>query len=192
MDNDEPVAGAEAGLRQLFEQHWTGLCRLGFLMLGDPAAAEECVQDAYLGVFRAWDRVSLMERPDLYLRTAVLNQCRSRLRRRQVEARVARASVAGAGGGDPGTRRPGAGGDDGSGTGKGLADPDLVRQEIVAAVRRLPPRQRAAVVLRYYEDRSEAEIASAMGCSPGTVKSQLAKARATLGRDLAGYMEDDG
>ena len=180
MRGDDPVEGAEAGLRRLFEQHWRGLCRLAFLMLGDPAGAEECVQDAYLRVFRAWDRVGAMERPDLYLRTAVLNQCRSRLRRRQVESRAAGAgaSIHGRGGADA--------------TGSGLPDPDLVTDEVLAAVRRLPPRQRAAVVLRYYEDRSESEIGRALGCSPGTVKSQLAKARATLGRELALYMEDDG
>ena len=167
---------ADAGLRRLFEEHWTGLCRLAYLMLGDPAAAEECVQDAYLGVFRAWDRVRTMDRPDLYLRTAVLNRCRSALRRRGRERREL----------ERGTLTTGP-----------LVAPSADHSpapigvdEVMEEVRRLPPRQRAAVILRYYEDRPEADIARALGCSVGTVKSQLAKARATLGRRLAVHLGD--
>ena len=165
----------DSELRRLFEDHWSALCRLAFLMLGDRAGAEECVQDAYLGVFRAWDRVRTMDRPDLYLRTAVVNRCRSRLRRRRLERRP------------PGADPPGAGPESAN------AEPGDagVRDEVLTVVRRLPARQRAAVILRYYEDRSEAEIAAALDCSTGTVKSQLAKARATLRRALGPHAGDD-
>jgi RNA polymerase sigma factor (sigma-70 family) len=63
---------------------------------------------------------------------------------------------------------------------------------LVEHVRRLPPRQRDAVILRYYEDLPEAEIARTLGCAVGTVKSQLAKARATLARALEESSEGPG
>jgi len=162
----------DALVRSLFAAHWVGLCRLAGLILGDFAAAEEVVQEAFMrtcGTPAGLARLGELDRADLYLRTAVVNLCRSRLRRRSVEARVNAITF----------RHTETQAADASGR---LEPDEAVR--VAAAVRRLPPRQRAAVVLRYYEDLPEADIARALGCSVGTIKSQLAKARASLGRRL--------
>jgi RNA polymerase sigma-70 factor (sigma-E family) len=154
----------EERIQALFEAHYPGLCRLASLIVGDRVQAEEVVMDAFLRTFASWRRIRDLDRVEAYLRRAVVNISRSRLRRRRTEERPAGAPAS-RGSWDP-DRREG----------------DRVVQE---AVLRLPHRQRAAVVLRYYEDLPEADIAHALGCSVGTVKSQLAKARATLGRALA-------
>lgn len=150
----------------LFDLHYAGLCRLACLLLGDQAAAEEAVQEAFVRTYSGWWRVRHPERAQWYLRAAVVNQCRSRSRRRASEDRGNRSVWT-----DQGSR------DDGH------HDPDEALA-VLAAVRALPPRQRAAVVLRYYEDLSEADVASVLGCTVGTVKSQLSKARAALARQL--------
>jgi RNA polymerase sigma factor (sigma-70 family) len=95
----------------------------------------------------------------------VVNICRSRLRRRSIERRV-NATVHLRAGREPNESAP----DSGS--------------PLVIAVRALPVRQRTAVVLHYYADMSQADVAEVMGCSEGTVKSQLSKARSTLARAL--------
>jgi len=156
---------------RLFDEHYRGLCRLAGLLLGDSAAAEEVVQEAFLRTFSGWWRVRHPERAQWYLRTSVVNLCRSRLRRRTTEDRGNRVTWSGTAG---------------EATGDG-ADLGVDALMLVELVRRLPPRQRDAVVLRYYEDLPEAEIARILGCAVGTVKSQLSKARATLARAL-----DDG
>lgn len=166
-----PAGGPdEETVRALFARHWSGLCRLAGLILADHAAAEEVVQEAFLKTFDGWDRIRRPERADLYLRAAVVNLCRSRLRRRAREHRVNGTALALATTVEP-TAAP-------------ERDPGQHRR-VMAAVRSLPTRQRMAVVLRYYQDMSEHEIAETLGCSVGTVKSQLAKARRTLGRLLA-------
>ncbi len=163
------TSGREAAVAELFDTHYAGLCRLATLLLDDRGQAEEAVQEAFLRTFVGWRRLRHPERAGAYLRAAVVNQCRSRGRRRVTEERGNRSvwveSV------DPvesGAER----------TGEVLA--------VLDAVRALPARQREAVVLRYYADLSEAEVADALGCSAGTVKSQLFKARATLSRLLGG------
>jgi RNA polymerase sigma-70 factor (sigma-E family) len=161
-ERDESVA-------RLFDEHYRGLCRLAGLLLGDSAGAEEVVQEAFLRTFSGWWRVRHPERAQWYLRTTVVNISRSRLRRRTTEDRGNRVTWSGSQGEDR---------DEAA-----AADDSLMLTELV---RRLPPRQRDAVVLRYYEDLSEAEIARVLGCAVGTVKSQLSKARATLGRAIAG------
>jgi RNA polymerase sigma-70 factor (sigma-E family) len=155
-ERDETVA-------RLFDEHYRGLCRLAGLLLGDSAAAEEVVQEAFLKTFSGWWRVRRPERAQWYLRTSVVNLCRSRLRRRTTEDRGNRV-----------TWSPSA---DVTPSDTDASDDAMT---LVELVRRLPPRQRDAVVLRYYEDLSEAEIARILGCAVGTVKSQLSKARAAL------------
>ena len=152
----------------LFDAHYDGLCRLATLLLDDPGQAEEAVQEAFLRTYAGWRRLRHPERAGAYLRTAVVNQCRSRGRRRVTEQRGNRAILAGV--------REDAGPSDVERAGDVLV--------VLEAVRSLPTRQREAVVLRYYADLSEADVARALGCSVGTVKSQLSKARATLARLL--------
>ena len=155
----------DARVSRLFDRHYTPMCRLAFVILGDAHQAEEVVMDALLKTFTGWGRLRDVDKSEAYLRRAVVNGCRSRIRRRVVEARVnalaygrdhARATAW-----DPERR-----------------DLDRVVWE---AVKALPTRQRACVVLRYLEDLPESEIAEILDCSIGTVKSQLSKARSKLG-----------
>ena len=148
----------------LFDQHYRSLRGLAFVMLGDAARAEEIVAEAYLKAFSLWGRVRLMEHPHAYLRQIVVNLCRAKFRREKVELRV-NALVHRS---DTAEWAPGS----------------EIRMDLWAAVRKLPDRQRACVVLRYLEDMTEAEIADTLECSVGTVKSQLFKARAKLEREL--------
>jgi RNA polymerase sigma-70 factor (sigma-E family) len=162
-----PVAADDRDerIRALFKEHYKGLCRLAYLITGDEAQAEELVMDAFMRTFAGWRRIRDLDRADAYLRRAVVNLSRSRLRRLQTESRPPQLRNA-------------------------PTEPDADDARMVwDAVRALPHRQRAAVVLRYYEDLPEAEIADALGCSVGTVKSQLSKARAALALALEGVEE---
>jgi len=163
----------EEQIADLFLEHYDGLCRLASLLLNDRAGAEEVVQEAFLRTFSSWWRIRHLERAPWYLRTAVINQCRSRLRRRSTEDRSNRTIYAT----DPERQAVSGLGIDGT----EASDDSLV---VMDAVRGLPPRQRETVILRYYEDLPEAEIAKILSCSVGTVKSQLAKARASLSAAL--------
>jgi RNA polymerase sigma-70 factor (sigma-E family) len=163
------ASGRDALIGRLFDEHYPGLCRLAALLLGDRAAAEEAVQEAFLRTYAGWWRIRRPEQARWYLRRAVVNQCRSRQRRRVSEDRGNRVVHA--------SERDSAAARD---------EPGRRTEALVIAdaVRALPPRQREAVVLRYFEDLSEADIATVLGCSEGTVKSQLSKARTTLARLL--------
>ena len=123
------------------------MVRLARLSLDGAASAEEIVQDAYVQLFQNWDHV---DAPVAWLRLAVVNGCRSWGRRRQVARR------------HPAETPPPVVDD-----GDALAVRD--------ALRSLRPRQRTAVLLRYFEDLPEREIAELLGCRPGTVKSMLAR-----------------
>ena len=149
-------------LTELYDLHYAGLCRLAAHLLCSTAQAEEVVQEAFLRTFAGWARIRQPERASWYLRTTVVNLCRSRMRRRTTEDRGNRTVWASA---------------------RDVEWPGEHSEDVAAvldAVRALPQRQREAVVLRYYEDLAEADIARILHCSTGTVKSQLSKARATL------------
>lgn len=160
-------AGAAGRVAALFDDHYLPLCRLASLLLGDAALAEDVVQEAFLRTFSGWLRLRDPERAEQYLRRSVVNLCRSRWRHRDVEQR--------------GNAAAGVPPD-------GALSWDTDRQDtivtVLAAVRLLPPRQRMTIVLRYYLDLPEAEVAELMGCAMGTVKSQMAKARASLATAL--------
>jgi RNA polymerase sigma-70 factor (sigma-E family) len=181
------VVDATDLLSQLFDAHYRSLCRLAYVLLGDLGQSEDVVQEAFLRTFTGVGRLRDRSRADAYLRRSVVNLCRSRLRRRSVEDRGSaaaawQASTSGWHGiaGDATPARP-----------EPVVEPPSLRDpDLLAAVRALPPRQRAAVVLFYYADLPESEVASTLGCSVGTVKSQLAKARAALARCLGQHPEE--
>jgi RNA polymerase sigma-70 factor (sigma-E family) len=154
-------AEREDVMLRLFDEHYVPLCRLAFVILGDHALAEEIVMEALLRTFSGWGRLRDPGRADVYLRRAVINLSRTRIRRKILERRVS-ASLE--------KRRV------------DTPHPDLRENAAVvwAAVRGLPERQRACVVLFYYEDLPESQIAEILDCAVGTVKSQLSKARAKL------------
>jgi RNA polymerase sigma-70 factor (sigma-E family) len=148
----------------LFREHALGLTRLAFLILGDRSAAEDVVQEAFCGLYGAWDRLPSHDKVVGYLRVSVLNGCRSAIRRSRRVPRLITLSPAAS------------------------AEADAIsaqeRRAAVAALRRLPPRQREALVLRYFADLPVTEIAQAMGVSVGTVKSTTARGLAALARIL--------
>lgn len=141
----------------LFAAEYAGMVRLAHLMTGSNEAAEELVQESFVKVMHRWDEV---RDPGGYLRTTVVNACRSWHRHRAVEQRHGSAQAR------PEARRD-------------------APHEMADALEALSPRQRAAVVLRFYADLSEPEIAEALGCRRGTVKSLLHRGLATLREALA-------
>lgn len=159
----------EREVSALFEAHYNGLCDLASMILGDAAAGEEMVMEALLKTFTGWGRIRDKDRAGIYLRRAVINLCRSKIRRKVIEARVNAVAHR------RDELRPPAWTVEGHETAR----------EVWRAVGELPPRQRAAVYLRYVEDLAEGDIAEIMDCSVGTVRSQLSRARAKLERRLA-------
>jgi RNA polymerase sigma-70 factor (sigma-E family) len=159
---------------ELFDQNYTRLRGLAFVMLGDSALAEEIVMEAFAKACASWRRFSRTDWPPAYLRQMVVNLCRSKIRRQRIESRV-NVLTHHAEQVRPPEWEP--------------ARSD-VQLDLWDAVRKLPERQRACVVLRYLEDLPEAHIAEILQCSIGTVKSQLHRARQglekALGADASG------
>jgi RNA polymerase sigma-70 factor (sigma-E family) len=161
----DPAGGAEAGVGALYRAQAVGLIRLAYLMIGDRAAAEDVVQDAFCGLYRNWGRLADPSGALAYVRSSVLNGCRSVLRRRALGLRVT-------------MYQPPAGSAEAAVLGR------EERQEVLRAVRRLPHRQREALVLRFYLDLPDPEIARVMGIRPGTVRSATHRALKALGHLL--------
>jgi RNA polymerase sigma-70 factor (sigma-E family) len=144
----------EDPLVELYRDRYEPMVRLAYLMVGDRSAAEELVQDAFVNVHRSWTKVT---NPPAYLRAAVVNACHSWGRRRTLELH----------------RRP------------APADPaELVADEIWDALQVLPMRQRAAVVLRFYEDLPDARIAELLGCREATVRTAIHRALERLRKEI--------
>jgi RNA polymerase sigma factor (sigma-70 family) len=147
-------------------------------MLGDRQAAQDVVQEAFAGLFRRWAALDDPGRAPAYLRSAVLNRCRNVLRD---TARGRALDLVDAVPGATGTAGWGAYGNSAeSAEGPVLAAEE--RRAVLAALRELPPRQREALVLRYFLDQSDAEIARSMGIRPGTVRSATHRGLAALER----------
>lgn len=156
-------------LEDLYRQQRMRMVRLAILLVDEPATAEDVVQEAFTGLYRNWSGLRDAKAAIGYLRTAVVNGSRSVLRRRktareyqpphQSDARSA----------------------------ESLAMLTAEHQAVVAALGQLPPRQREVLVLRYYGDLSEAEIAEATGVSKGTVKSTASRALDALQKIMAGH-----
>jgi RNA polymerase sigma-70 factor (sigma-E family) len=146
---------------------WPGLVRLAFGLTGDRWLAEDVAQTALARAYVAWRRVSQADDPDAYLRRILVNASNRRFRRRRVAEQP----------GDPPEIPV-----------DGPAERVGERAAVLAALRQLPPRQRTVIVLRYWQDLTDAQIAATLGCSPGTVRSQLSRA---LGKLRAALAEDD-
>jgi RNA polymerase sigma-70 factor (sigma-E family) len=137
---------------------WPAMVRLAYGLTGDLGHAEDVAQVAFARAYASWPRVVRTNDPDAYVRRIMINENRNRFRKRRVAECL------------PGTIPE-----------RATADP--MRDEgpaLLEALRRLGPRQRAVVVLRYWMDMSESETADALNCSVGTVKSQAARALAAL------------
>lgn len=161
---------ADEALDQLYAAHWRRLVRISVLLVGDTGVAEDVVQDAFVAMHAKWGRLREPEHALAYLRQAVVNRSRSVLRHRGVVQRHAERE-----GRLP--AEPALGADDSA----VAADR---RTRVLAALQRLPRRQREVLVLRYYENLSEAEIAETLGISRGAVKSHASRGAAALREQL--------
>lgn len=166
----EPAAPTHADpsaptLADLYRLHHLHLVRLATLLVGDQADAEDAVHDAFLRLWRRHgDRVGL-ENPLGYLTVAVMNNARSRLRRRKTAREHTPWFLPYA---------------------ESAEDVVLAREHrhVIEAVKALPQRQREVLVLRYWADMSEGDIAAALGITRGTVKSSASRAIRKLGELL--------
>jgi RNA polymerase sigma-70 factor (sigma-E family) len=151
----------------LFAAHYTRLLRVAAVLLAEPWAAEDVVQDAFVGLYQSWHRLREPQAAVGYLHRSVVNAARSRMRRTIVARR----------------HEPTAPGNEVS-----AEDAALSRWRggpLVAALRALPTREREVVLLRYYLDLSERQTAAALGLSVGSVKAYGSRGLAAL-RELLG------
>jgi RNA polymerase sigma-70 factor (sigma-E family) len=160
------VTSATDAVDELYRAHAVGLIRFAVLLVGDKGTAEDVVQDAFLGLYRAWRRLHDPGNAAGYLRVAVLNGCRSALRGRS-RARLIRVQH------DPPVW-----------SAEAAAMDSEDRRALLAAVARLPRRQREVLALRYYLGLGEREIAAALAISRGTVSSTASRALGMLAREL--------
>ena len=155
-----PLPGLTPTFEGFFRANHARVVALAAAMVGR-AAAEDLAQEAFVRAHRDWATVSGYERPDAWVRRVVVNLAISEGRTRRSETRAVERLA---------RRRP-----------RVAAEPaPPADDDLWAAVRALPPRQRAAVALRYVDDRSVVEIAAALGCAEGTAKALLHQGRTTL------------
>ncbi len=171
------IAGARAGwdagraVTALYGTHYRSLVRLAVLLVRDIAAAEDLVQDSFVAMHSAWPRLADSDRALSYLRQSVVNRSRTVLRHRVVVDKLASKLAPDAPGGE---------------------QEDIIqlgRSALISVLRTLPARQREVLVLRYYAELSEAQIASTMGISTGAVKNHAARAMSSLRAGLSGADE---
>lgn len=154
-------------LAALYTAHRLGLVRLAVLLVDDLASAEDVVQDAFIAYARHAGRLDDPDAAQRYLRVCVVNGARSMIRRRQVARKYQHLSL-----------QPDEAAAD---AGAMLADE---HRTVLRALHRLPDRQREVLVLRYWSDLSEAQIAEALGISRGAVKSNASRGMRRLGELL--------
>ncbi len=152
----QPAPDRPADFDTLYRAEWTATVRLAYLLTGSAALAEDLAQEAFASLYR---RFGSLDRPAAYLRTTLVNLGRSHHRRQARQLRILqRMSPA-----------PAA---------------ELGALELLDAIDALPYRERAVVILRYYADLPEAEIADALGCRPATVRTAAARALRRLRKEM--------
>jgi RNA polymerase sigma-70 factor (sigma-E family) len=151
----------ERSFAVVFNAHHRQAVRLAYLLTSDADQAEDIAAEAFAKVYPRWKKGQVRD-VGAYLRRAVANEANSKLRRRYLERREAAKRS-----GDLRGERT-------------MDDHTADHDAVWSAIQRLPDRQRHAVVLRYYEDLSEADTAEILGCSIGTVKSQVSRGLAKL------------
>ncbi len=164
---------ADEAVYALYAEQYKSLVRLAAMLVRDTPTAEEVVQDSFVAMHAGWQRLEDTEKALAYLRQAVVNKSRSVLRHRIVVEKNLQ---------NPPPDMPSA---------EHGAFTLLERDEVVKALRGLPERQREAIVLRYYLDLPEADIAAAMGISRGAVKSHTSRGMAALRAALEEQDEDE-
>jgi RNA polymerase sigma-70 factor (sigma-E family) len=156
-DRGDGLRASTPRFEDFYRERWHDAVRLARSLTRSTAAAEDIAQEVFGRMYLSWGRA---DEPAAYLRVSLVNTCRSWHRRRELE-RVRLPMLV--------STNPGAG------------EPD----ELGDVVQALPSRQRAVVMMRYWGDLSEAEIAEELGCAPGTVKSLASRARERLAVAIA-------
>jgi RNA polymerase sigma-70 factor (sigma-E family) len=155
---------AEVAVGALYQASAVSLIRLAYIMVGDRPTAEDVVQEAFCSLYRRWDRLAEADSALYYVRSSVLNGCRSvlrsRARRRKVAYELPAVSA------------------------EAVVLSGEEREEVIRAVGRLPHRQREALVLRFYLDLPDEQIARVMGIRQSTVRSTAHRGLEALGRAL--------
>jgi RNA polymerase sigma-70 factor (sigma-E family) len=162
----DPDDTSEVDVDGIYRSQWHTMVRLAVLLVHDLPSAEDAVQDAFVALHRNHTRLDDPDAAIGYLRIAVINRCRSLIRRRA----VARRHIAAIG------------------MNAGAAAPEAdtaIDEQMMAAIRTLPRRTQEVIVLRYWADLSETQIADALGVSTGTVKSTASRGLARL-REMLG------
>ncbi|MFD7445671.1 SigE family RNA polymerase sigma factor [Streptomyces sp. NPDC059909] len=154
-------AEQDAQFQEFVRARWSHLVRTAYLLTGDVHHAEDLTQTALAKAYRSWRRVSRSDSPEAYIRRMLVSCNSDRFRKRRVTEALTAAP-------------PEVAGRDEAVSWAGE------RSALLAALAQLPSKQRAVVVMRYWEDLSEAEVAEVLGCSTGTVKSQASKGLAKL------------
>jgi RNA polymerase sigma-70 factor (sigma-E family) len=144
---------------KFMHDRWPAMVRFAYGLTGNPWAAEDIAQAAFIKAYAAWPRVMRAHNPGAYVRRIVINEHRDRARKRRPAERFTEIAPH---------------------RGVDVAAQIDDRSALTAALQALAPRQRAVIVLRYWLDLSEADIAATMSCSAGTVKSQASRALAAL------------
>lgn len=155
-----PVAHDE--VLALYAQHHTSLLRLASLVAPEDGMAEDLVQEAFVRLYRSYSGIQDLDKVPAYLRSTIVNLARGRGRRLSVALR----------------KRPSPPPDAASAE-EGAMRHDRHR-EVVAALRQLSERQRACLVLRFYEELTETEIADTLGISVGSVRTHMSRGKAAL------------
>lgn len=152
----------DAALTTLYVAHYRKLVRVAMVLLDDVGRAEEVVQDAYLKMHHSWRRIRDPRAAEAYLRITVVNLARSRLRRRLVAQKHAPKPMPDAPSAEYGALEI------------------LERERVTLALRTLPRRQRECLMLRYYADLTETQIADTLGISTGAVKTHCFRGMSTM------------
>ena len=160
-------AEQEAQFQEFVRARWSHLVRTAYLLTGDAHHAEDLTQTALAKAYRSWRRVARTDNPEAYVRRMLVSCNSDRFRKRRVSEALTDVppEVAGRDEAYSGVDERGA---------------------LLGALAQLPPKQRAVVVMRYWEDLSEAETAAMLGCSVGTVKSQASRGLRKLQEVLDG------
>lgn len=159
-------ASAQDAIDELYRAHALGLVRFAFMLTGDRVTAEDVVQEAFIGLYRRWDRIRDQASVLPYLRTSVVNGARSAHRSRKRAGQL---------------RLPA---DPPAWSAEAAVLDSEDRKAVHAAVSRLPRRQREVLALKYYLDLAEHEIAAILRISRGTVSTTAARALVTLSKQL--------
>ena len=166
----EPRSSADEGVDRLFRDYRLSMVRLAILLVDDRESAEDVVQEAFAGLHRRWTSLASDAVAVSYLRTSVVNGARSMLRKRRTSRRFTPHPL--------------------DWTTEEAADASVLlaeeHREVLAALKKLPARQREVIVLRYWSELTEPQVAETLGISVGSVKSAASRGRDSIAAMLEG------